>query len=211
MEAFSKVLELLSRSIKSLRWWALATILIGMYLKYAPAHYLVFVDRDFLMRDDRSQWLGLLVLLAFVIFGLGWIATGVDALTVQYRQKVRQNWARKQVLEQQHIALKRRRRERRLLQLREDQVLQDLTENQGAMVKDFLAARDGILKITNDASLDIATLLVSKQIVRRIRPWYDSHGHTIGEVFVIQDWVRRQALRHVKAQGRAEQAMRPPE
>jgi hypothetical protein len=44
------------------------------------------------------------------------------------------------------------------MQTREDQLIQILKENQGTIVASFLQAPDGIIKIRNDAALDVATL-----------------------------------------------------
>src|SRR5690349_12278688 len=88
MESLAKILELVSRSIQSLRWPALIVVVCSAYLRYAPVTYQPFVSQSFLHEEERLEWLGLALVVSAVIFVFGWLAAGVERLLAQWAKKL---------------------------------------------------------------------------------------------------------------------------
>ena len=185
---FSTILGILNQSIKSLRWWALLVILICTYLKYAPELYQPFISRASIA--ERSDLLGIIFVVAIGIFIVGWLAHGVDILTAKFEAISSRNAIRRARIAERRTERHKRRLEDRARQMKDRNIIRNLSATQLAMVKLALSKPNGILKVNNDAALDLATTLVTKNVFDRIRPWYNDHGGVIGEVFVVPDWVK---------------------
>jgi hypothetical protein len=190
MEPLAKLLEIIKESIESLRWWAFAAILICAYLKYTPEQYQPFVSSAYLKADNRLNSLGLIIVVAAVIFILGWLAAGIAAVLAPFRRQRNDIATRRTRIEKRKEDRRKRRAEERLRGIKIRSEIRKLSANQLKMVKLALRQPDGILKVSNDAALDLATLLVTRNVFTRIRPWYNERGGVIGEVFVVKDWVK---------------------
>lgn len=190
MESFVKLLGLIKESIESLRWWALTTLLVCVYLKYAPEQYQPFVSSAYLKAGDRLELLGLAVVGAAVVFAVGWLSAGITKLFAAVERKKEGIAIRRRRIEARMEERRKRRAEDRLRRMKSRDELRKLSANQLRMVELALLRPDGILKVSNDAALDLATILTTKNVFDRIRPWYNERGGVIGEVFVVKEWVK---------------------
>ena len=190
MESIAKLLGFIKESIESLRWWSLVAILACIYLKYSPEHYRPFVSSAYLNANDRLELIGLTGVVAAIVFIMGWTAAGLGALSAALRRQRDEIAARRSRIEERKKDRRKRRAEERLRRRRNQYELRNLSVSQLKMVKLALSRPEGILKVSNDAALDIATILATKDVFDRIRPWYNERGGIIGEVFVVMDWVK---------------------
>jgi hypothetical protein len=190
VDALAKLLDLFGTSMKSLRWSSLAAAGVAAYLRYCPESWQPFVSQSFLKTGDRYQWLGLILVVAAFVFLLGWCAAGIDSLLAIRQKSILKSAGHEASREASAAERKKRRAQRRLVRVQQERVMRSLSPGQISMIKAFLKQPNGIAKINNDAQLDVATLLTAKGVLLRMRPWYDNHGRVVGEVFVLNDWVR---------------------
>lgn len=190
MESLGKILGIIKESIESLRWWALAAVLVCVYLRYSPEKYQPFVSTSYLMTHDRQELLGLISVVAGTVFLLGWIAAGLKTLSAHIQRQREEVAARRHRIQDRRDDRRKRKVEDRLRRVKNGQEMRRLSPGQLKLVRLALARPEGILKVSNDAALDVATMLVTRNVFQRIRPWYNERGGVIGEVFVVNDWVK---------------------
>jgi hypothetical protein len=189
MDTFVKALALVKESIESLRWWALACALITSYLRFAPANLQPFVSQAYLAQDNRYELLGLTLLCSLAVLLVGWTSALTKHLANTALQKRLIKEERRRKVQAKWDVRRQRRAEARLERIKIGQQLRQLSAPERQLVRLASLRPSGILTIKSTDSLDVADVLVSKGVFRRIRSDHDKHGNIAGHVFVVQDWV----------------------
>lgn len=201
---FGKALGIVNQSIQSLRWWAFAVMLTCSYMKFMPNDYRSVGIINF--TSERVAEIDTILLAAAVIFFVGWLAYTGDKVIAKVEENASKKAVRRAAIEARRKVRREKWEELRSIRASNHNKLRNLTPRQLIMTKSALGEADGILKVANDAALDVATTLVTKNVFDRIRPWYNERGGVVGEVFVVNDWVKEAALVLVFLQGEVDPA-----